>query len=530
MIVRTVHVFLAGVEEKKEMLLSALPLLNYCELNFHFSDDALAAEASSADLLIVAHPKACVSTLLRGLKEHARLILCISPEEYAALSPKDIENCFEIWFSSASNEQFAAQFSRAIKRFESEEASWFKQNLFTTMTDNIPELVWVKDTTGKHLMVNNSFCGVVEKSKEDIEGRGHYYIWDITPEEYSQGEFVCMESEEEVIAKGEVCVFDESVRCKNGMHQFVTHKMPVRNHANEIVATLGMAHDVTDFANLSNQLSLLINSIPFGVLVVDDKNSIVICNTGFCKLFNMPKDTVVGRNYEDVTSAKLHILQKTDNGFDAEFILHGQKFIYSCIVSDIYDVFENNVGKFFLCYDITSARNLEALLRESAERDPLTEVHNRRYLKNYLEKTADDAIHTILLFDLNDFKIINDNRGHQFGDFILHTFAFIMRSVFEDWICVRMGGDEFLVCKDAYIDDASVVSLLDDMFAKLDAFNAQKLMPYKLDASVGIAQSEKAIPWDTLYEKADSAMYFAKQRKMHYSIFTDGMKKHSVSK
>ena len=63
--------------------------------------------------------------------------------------------------------------------------------------------------------MNDSFCKAVDKSKKQVEGRGHCYIWDLNMEEYEKGEFVCLETDEIVQEKKEICLFDEKVKCKD---------------------------------------------------------------------------------------------------------------------------------------------------------------------------------------------------------------------------------------------------------------------------------------------------------------------------
>lgn len=79
---------------------------------------------------------------------------------------------------------------------------------FKTSFDSIPDLVWFKDKIGSHLFVNQEFCETVQKTREQIYKRGHYYIWDIPKEEYEQGEYVCLESEDWVMQSRHTQLFD----------------------------------------------------------------------------------------------------------------------------------------------------------------------------------------------------------------------------------------------------------------------------------------------------------------------------------
>lgn len=124
--------------------------------------------------------------------------------------------------------------------------SWLYRNYLDTLIDGIPDLVWFKDKIGAHWKVNAAFCDTVNKTKEQIHGRGHYYIWDIEPEEYSKGEYICMESEQEVMDQKKTCVFEEKVRIRDEMRLLSTYKSPLFDRDGSVMGTVGFAHDITE--------------------------------------------------------------------------------------------------------------------------------------------------------------------------------------------------------------------------------------------------------------------------------------------
>jgi diguanylate cyclase (GGDEF)-like protein len=113
----------------------------------------------------------------------------------------------------------------------------------------------------------------------------------------------------------------------------------------------------------------------------------------------------------------------------------------------------------------------EARQRAMAERDPLTGVHNRRSFDNALANALDDASTSVALivFDFNDFKLINDVHGHPVGDSVLSAVADACRDVVRDGDCLaRIGGDEFaLIAPGAGQDGVRrVVAGLDEVIAQ----------------------------------------------------------------
>jgi diguanylate cyclase (GGDEF)-like protein/PAS domain S-box-containing protein len=98
-----------------------------------------------------------------------------------------------------------------------------------------------------------------------------------------------------------------------------------------------------------------------------------------------------------------------------------------------------------LVRDITARKEMEALLEEMSVRDPLTGCYNRRYLDRRRSELEQPSAHWLcLLFDLTDFKKVNDTYGHEEGDRVLQAFAhFLARHHRSEDILVRLGGDEF---------------------------------------------------------------------------------------
>ena len=166
-----------------------------------------------------------------------------------------------LWKKPVSDDEMVFLFENMLDKIKLAKDNRLHLNYLDTLIDNSPDLIWFKDIKGSHVKVNESFCHAVNKTKEQVQGRGHYYIWDINPEEYSKGEYVCLESEDEVINAGKAMVFDENVKTKSGMRLFVTVKSPIYDENGAILGTVGMAHDVTELNNVSREMELFINNI-----------------------------------------------------------------------------------------------------------------------------------------------------------------------------------------------------------------------------------------------------------------------------
>ena len=376
-------------------------------------------------------------------------------------------------------------------------------------------MIWFKDLRGAHCKVNDSFCLAVGKEKKDVEGRGHYAIWDIEPEEYAQGEYICLESEEVVIESGKTCLFDECVKTKEGLRQFKTYKSPIRDEQGTIIGTVGVAHDVTNFANVGVELDLLLRNMPFGILIVDANGVIVHINEHFQTYFLMPPEMILGKQYSVWSRETFRSVNQTlePNSLDAELFTGGSLKIFKVYTSVIQDIFDNNAGMFVLFSDVTREREGERQIKTFAETDLLTGAYNRRFFYQYMQTRSKTDSVTLFFLDLDNLKDINDRYGHQEGDAFIQMVSHLIRCVFPESIQVRFGGDEFLICciskEKLERPEEKAECLLEEIRNVCTSFSRE----HPLSASIGIAETrDPLVPADELVRRADAAMYAAKKK------------------
>lgn len=146
-------------------------------------------------------------------------------------------------------------------------------------------------------------------------------------------------------------------------------------------------------------------------------------------------------------------------------------------------------------------------LRRLVDRDPLTALSNRRALPEIF-RAVQPAGATLLFFDLDDFKGINDLHGHQTGDECLERFADALRESFRpDDAVIRYAGDEFLVVASG-LSMASCDERLGRLRERL-RFRSRKEGP-AIRFSVGMAELAPGGQPEAALESADAAMYRAK--------------------
>lgn len=158
-------------------------------------------------------------------------------------------------------------------------------------------------------------------------------------------------------------------------------------------------------------------------------------------------------------------------------------------------------------------------LGSAAHTDPLTRIYNKGYLLEALEaefKRA-KALHSpfsILFFDLDHFKKVNDTYGHDAGDFVLREFTQLVRSghVRPKDVFARYGGEEFILLL-ANTDLQTAQPMAERIRAAVEAhafiYEGKRL---QITTSLGVAEINSSIESaQTLLKEADKALYSAKQ-------------------
>ena len=151
--------------------------------------------------------------------------------------------------------------------------------------------------------------------------------------------------------------------------------------------------------------------------------------------------------------------------------------------------------------------------RQLADLDALTGLHNRRYFHETLAREVARAHRysrslALVVFDLDDFKAINDRIGHLAGDAVLAEASDRVRDVVRTAdIACRVGGDEFAV-----ILPESSVSHADQLYQRLEhAISAKPIRQAgQLHISAGVTELRPDDDADSFFERADEALYRAK--------------------
>lgn len=200
--------------------------------------------------------------------------------------------------------------------------------------------------------------------------------------------------------------------------------------------------------------------------------------------------------------------------------------IFNYILDNIFVLsFSTWINMFFCKIKYTDIK-LKNELTYLSETDGLTKLLNRQAAKNFVNKNSkmgnDSAM---LILDLDNFKLVNDNFGHMKGDDLLKEVSSNLKKIFKDTDCIsRLGGDEFMIFIPTFKDEEYVINKAKEIINSFPIYVHSEEEKIEVTCSIGIALSKdcKDSSYETLYKKADLAMYEAKNSgKNQFIIYTE---------
>lgn len=188
-------------------------------------------------------------------------------------------------------------------------------------------------------------------------------------------------------------------------------------------------------------------------------------------------------------------------------------------------------GAVIVFHDVSDARAMAKKILHMAQHDVLTGLANRTLLTERLTRALGLAKRKqkkigLLFIDIDNFKNINDSRGHAVGDRLLQIIARRLESVVRvtDTVC-RQGGDEFVVLLTEIEHSEDAAHVADKMIAAFAAPQQIHEQPIAVTLSIGISlYPNDGSNVDALFQRADSAMYRAKMcGRNNYQFYSSGV-------
>ena len=366
-----------------------------------------------------------------------------------------------------------------------------------------------------------------------------------------------------IVVSGESSFEAAENALRHGAYDYIRKPYSIDNLLNSIRNAIKKRQLEADNLKMQTQLRdserlhrYIVNKSPDIVYILDGNGRFTFINERVETLLGFTTEEVIGKHYteliheDDLEKAQFKFNERRTgprSGINIELKLKCKNNLYSRSFDNrilpievnsmgVYSSLEtqsnqNFIGTYGIARDITDRIEAEEMILFQAHHDMLTHLPNRNLLKDRLNQAISIANRnnkhlSIMLLDLDRFKMINDTLGHAIGDHLLRSVAMRLRHcIREGDTLARIGGDEFtlLLPEVKSKDEAGLIAN--------KIINSLKL-PFKIDnhelfisASIGISNyPQDGVTMESLMKHADIAMYSVKGRgKNNYQFYNDNM-------
>ena len=274
------------------------------------------------------------------------------------------------------------------------------------------------------------------------------------------------------------------------------------------------------------QLDLALNNMTHGLCMFNSHRRLIICNDHYAELYKLPPElTTAGTKLRAIlqylidNGTFVETSEETLSGIDTYAVNGNGKFVKTLQDGRLIMIshqFTADGGWVAIHEDITERQKVEAHITHLARYDQLTDIPNRVYFRDELEKKFQELHNgkkfAVLCLDLDRFKGVNDTLGHSIGDKLLNAVAKkLANCVKEHDFVARFGGDEFAIIQanlDRPEDGGRLAERIIERISTTYEIEGQQI---DIGVSIGVAIAPTdGTNVDQLLKNADLAMYRAK--------------------
>jgi diguanylate cyclase (GGDEF)-like protein/PAS domain S-box-containing protein len=290
------------------------------------------------------------------------------------------------------------------------------------------------------------------------------------------------------------------------------------------------------------RLNTILTSVVDAIISINDAGVVQTYNRAATEIFGHSADEVIGQNIcmlmpESYRERHLHGLGRYNDsgkptilGTCVEVTGLNSQGAEIPIELTISEIIINGVRQYTgIIRDITERKEAEEKIRYLAHHDQLTKLPNRNMFNIHLERAImrvkrNQSDLALMYLDLDNFKPVNDNYGHDAGDAVLLEIAKRLSGSIRGTDTVsRVGGDEFVVVLESIQGDKNAIKLAERLIKTIQEPISYKDDSFNIGASIGISfLSNITDQADRLIKQADTAMYLAKEAGRNtYKIFNE---------
>lgn len=432
-----------------------------------------------------------------------------------------------VLFVTHERTRYEAELLEARRRADALASRYARGELFLrTVTDAVPNLIayWDRDLLCR--FANNNYLQWFDKTAVEMQG---IHIRALLGDALFALNEPCIQA----ALRGQSQEFErEIVKPDGSVGCTLVHYEPDLDPSGTALGFYAVVTNVTRMKEADAAIRLsasVFNAASEGIMVTDASGALVSVNPSFVRITGYAEEEVLGQNPR--------MLQSGQHGADfyadmwRALLSHGEwngdlwckrkngaMYLEALSITSIRDSSNQVVRYVGVFSDITERHNREEQIRHMALHDGLTELPNRvlmmERLNQLLELSAREPRPVAVLFlDLDGFKAVNDQFGHEAGDAVLRAVAVRLKELIRTSDTVaRLGGDEFVILLHNPESYGSVIQVAERVISAINAPITVANQIAQVGTSIGIAvHPEHGVTSDQLLTQADSAMYQAKR-------------------
>ena len=411
------------------------------------------------------------------------------------------------------------------------------ESALRAIIDNAPFGIWMVGIDGIYQHVNKTYCDAIGVNESQFIATTN--LSELLGSKASND---CLKSTKECIEQETPHISYETLTFVDGMQHFLeVTKVKLFDSLGQMSGTLGISVDITERNQVEEKLKLaasVFSNALEGIVIINTAGIIVEVNNTFTQITGYSRDEALGQSFPMLQSKNPE--KKLYDAMWKELLLNGYwsgelhnrhkngaEYIKAINISKVTDSSGDIKNFVALFSDITLIKTHQEQLEHIAHYDVLTNLPNRTllndriaqalFLSNRLKKSL-----AVVYIDLDGFKAVNDQYGHEVGDDLLIFISSMMKtSIREGDTLSRIGGDEFVLLLVNLEEPEDCLPLLGRLLQATSTPLIINDIKLQVSASIGVTTYPRdGSDADQLIRHADQAMYKAKQYgKNQYNFY-----------